>query len=216
MQYLVNSHAAPTTVVACSTRDEFLRILLSDCQQNNSISSASPSPDYTGRSKHPLLIPSIRLLAQSESIFLAFAPTLMHLRAYLSAFTRRKEPQHRKPAFEKPGTFLPTLAIINPMEVHRLAGELSAQGLSRTVALAVDVASQHQMQLVVTEYRGNKSHDMLDVGDRASEDLWDEQVPVLNGSMRFGGADQEWTSRTVRARSVFEHWCSFERMHQSE
>ncbi|KAI9787204.1 MAG: hypothetical protein M1839_003439 [Geoglossum umbratile] len=182
--------AAPTetVLIVCSARETFLYDLLA-CVAIDELTA-----------KHPLLAPTLRLVAAARAVRLAFAPTLHHLRAYLSTF-------HAKPLHVAAISEFPTLALLNPIALHRTLPEYSAQGLSRTFAAAVEAAARSHMRLVVAE---------CTVPDSAQEDggwgtsVWDEQVPLLSGTARgFGGGEKEWTGRTVEIKRVLERWCIF-------
>lgn len=74
------------------------------------------------------------------------------------------------------------------------------------------------MQLVLCEIPVREDSDGRDVGDagegeegegegeRRERDPWSEQVPLLNGSVRFGGEQRVWAGRTVEIRRVAGRW----------
>ena len=49
-------------------------------------------------------------------------------------------------------------------------------------------------------------------GDGGELDAWMEQVPVLSGSVRFGGDERVWAGRTVAVGRVVGRWCRFVRV----
>ena len=49
-------------------------------------------------------------------------------------------------------------------------------------------------------------------GDGGGLDAWMEQVPVLSGSVRFGGDERVWAGRTVEVGRVVGRWCRFVRV----
>ncbi|KAH0562290.1 hypothetical protein GP486_003008 [Trichoglossum hirsutum] len=186
--------SAPTTLVACSTREAFLHDL---------VACVADAQDTTGQQQQQqqLLVPTLHLISTSRSVRLVFTPTLHHLRAYLSTFPANAA----LPATSEP----PTLAVLNPIALHRPLPDFSAQGLSRTFAAAVDAAARSHMRLVVAECPVSPSSAQVADGG-VGESVWDEQVPLLSGTLRgFGGEEKGWTGRTVMIRRVLERWCVF-------
>ncbi|KAI9862104.1 MAG: hypothetical protein M1813_004879 [Trichoglossum hirsutum] len=195
LDYVLTQLSAPTTtttLIVCSTREAFLHEILA---------CLAHAQDKT---RHQLLVPTLHLISTSRSVRLAFTPTLHHLRAYLSTFPARTSSNALPAASE-----FPTLAILNHVALHRSLPDFSAQGLSRTFAAAVEAAARSRMRLVVAEYLVSQSS--AEDGDGGvRESVWDEQVPLLNGTVRgFGGEEKGWTGRTVKIRRVLERWCIF-------
>jgi hypothetical protein len=199
LDYLLTHLPAPTktTLIVCSTRETFLHELLA-C-----VTSSARGGDEPGTTKHPLLVPTLRLISASRAVQLAFTPTLHHLRAYLSVFHAKNPPA-------PPDTReFPTLALLNPISVHRSLPEFSAQGLSRTFAAAVEAAARSRMRLVVAECTEPNTVQEGD-GSGVSKCVWDEQVPLLSGTVRGSGSEEKgWTGRTVKIKRVLERWCLF-------
>ncbi|KAI9772548.1 MAG: hypothetical protein M1840_000753 [Geoglossum simile] len=191
LEYLLTHLSSPTktTLIVCSTRETFLHELLA-CVTS-------------GSTRHALVVPTLHLISASRAVQLAFTPTLHHLRAYLSIFPRQKPPT------APDSSEFPTLALLNPISVHRSLPEFSAQGLSRTFAVAVDAAARSRMRLVVAECAEPNSAQEGD-GGGVSKSVWDEQVPLLSGTVRgFGSEEKGWTGRTVKIKRVLERWCLF-------
>lgn len=44
------------------------------------------------------------------------------------------------------------------------------------------------------------------------DDPWKEQVPLLNGSIRFGGEERVWAGKTIEVGSIVAKWCKFVRL----
>ncbi|KAI9880603.1 MAG: hypothetical protein M1830_001954 [Pleopsidium flavum] len=133
----------------------------------------------------------------------------------------------------------PLLALLNPLELHRSTPHFSAQGLSRTFAAAVEVARREGMGVLVCECPvplENQVDEDVEVrddeegeeevgrregrdigngngnGDRSGSgggDPWEARVPLLNGTVRFGGEERVWAGRSVSCRRVVERWCVF-------
>ena len=96
------------------------------------------------------------------------------------------------------------LVIWGLASLHRSTVEDSAQGLCRTLAAAVETAKGNGQRLVLAE-----EGIALDGGVGSSGDPWEEQVPLLSGSVRFGGEERVWAGRTVEVRKVVGRWCRF-------
>ena len=114
-------------------------------------------------------------------------------------------------AAAKPGSLRrPMLAVWGLVGLHRLTGEYSAQGLSRSLGAAVERAEGCGQRLVLGEEEAG-SVDGGGVGGGGG-DPWREQVPLLSGSVRFGGEDRVWAGKTVEVKRVVGRWCRFVRV----
>ena len=215
LAHLLEQHAPPSTLIVCSTREFFLEGLLIELRQESQVLTAS-SQNEIQTSHHSFLSPTLHLIAMSKSIGLAFTPTLPHLRAYLATYAHPKTSLNEQIVYEKPGTQIPTLAILDPITLHRPTSDFSAQGLSRTFALLVDTAAREGMQLLVMECDSIPEDEEMrsndDGASRTQRDPWSEQVPLLNGSIRFGGEERLWAGRTVEVRKVVSRWFRLETM----
>ena len=139
---------------------------------------------------------------------LAFAPTLPHLRAYIATYTADVKLKSSASNSTKPGSQYPILAIWGLANLHRSTAEHSAQGLSRSLAAAVETAKLNGQRLVLAEaiaLDGDVEYEGIDSGG----DPWKEQVPLLSGSVRFGGGDRMWAGKTVEVKRVVGRWCRF-------
>ena len=213
INYLLQHHKPPTTLVVCSTREAFLQDLLQDCLDSDQITSPTVELHHSASCTHPLLIPTIHLLAMSQSIKVAFVPTISHLRAYLAACSSIESTGSAPTTCIKPGFGQPILALLNPLKLHHSTSEFSAQGLSRTFALAVEAAALLRTRLVVAETSLNGTDKDCDVGNGGTtspRSPWSEEVPILNSSIRSGSGDRVWAGRTVELRQVAERWFMFE------
>lgn len=97
------------------------------------------------------------------------------------------------------------LAIWGLANLHRSTAEHSAQGLSRSLAAAVETAKFNGQRLVLAEsaaLNGEVEYDGIG-------NPWKEQVPLLSGSVRFGGEDRVWAGKTVEVERVVARWCRF-------
>ncbi|KAI9779383.1 MAG: hypothetical protein M1816_003586 [Peltula sp. TS41687] len=96
-------------------------------------------------------------------------------------------------------------ALFDLAALHRPTLEFSAQGIGRTLAVAVEVAARVKARLVIAESRG----DLPDVDKPRT--FWEERVPLLSTTLRtMGNADRGFMSRTVAMRKVMGQWCVFE------
>jgi hypothetical protein len=180
----------------------------------------------------PLLVPSLRLLSDSEYIEVAFVPTLPALLAMLSIYdgyqmSENKEAEH----FSTGRSAIGTLALLFPLQLHEDTASNSAQGLSCTIASAVDASIRVNERLIIVEpiqpittshYADEQQDENLSQEDDGMPicesleqtyeqlDPWDRHVPILNiTSSRFGAGERGWVGRTVALKTVAKQWCTF-------
>ncbi|KAL8686473.1 MAG: hypothetical protein Q9218_007079 [Villophora microphyllina] len=205
IEYVLQYHEAPTTVVVCSSRDTFVENLRSLLY----VADEQPESPMTGES-HPLLVPTIHQLATSRTIKLAFAPTLPHLRAYLASYAPEEGPDHVPAALAKPHSGFSMLAVYGFLSLHRSTTEYALQGLSRSLAIAVEAAETWGMQLVLIEDPNDWDLELPEQADEAetrpARDIWKEQVPLLNSSIALSD-DRAWAGRIVNTGAVVSKWC---------
>lgn len=96
------------------------------------------------------------------------------------------------------------MAILDPLALHIPTSEFSAQGLSRTLAAAVEVADRGGMDLVLCECT-------RDVGDAVGSGnmFWQTQVPLLNSSVRIGDESTSHRGGGVPVKRVVQRWFEF-------
>lgn len=205
LEYLLQYHATPTTAVVCSEHETFLAELHYAVNQDI-------EGECEQSCEHQLMNPTIHQLATSRTVNLVFTPTLPHLRAYLAIFRSRAQP-YMHSVLQNTGQRAPMLAIYGLLELHHPTSELSAQGLSRTFAIAAEAARMARMKLVIVESsRMNPSGESLapsEINGGVAIDPWKVQIALLNGSARLGGEDRVWTGRTIEAARVAARWCKF-------
>ena len=208
--YILDKHTSPSIIVICATKEDFVENLLDHFNQSSA--GSFQGPDMTG-SEHPLLIPTLHLLSKSCTIQLAYTPTLQHLRAYLATYTPKRTTSNEHPVHDRPGTYEPILALLNPLALHRSTSEFSAQGLSRTFAIAVEAAARANMQLLVTECKSVPEDDPMQSNEnevsQTDTDPWAERVSLLSDSIRSAGDDRIWAGRTVEVGKIISRWCRF-------
>lgn len=213
VHFILRHHTTPTTLVICSSREAFVQELqacidYTHPREPTADSSDELSPDGTDPPLHPLLIPTIHLIANSRSVSLAFVPTLPHLRAYLATYTPDVKPESSPSTTTKLGSQYPMLAVWGLVNLHRSTAEHSAQGLSRSLAVAVETAKLNGQRLVLAESRaldGGVEYE----GIGSEREPWKEEVPLLSGSVRFGGEDRVWAGKRVEVERVVGRWCGF-------
>ena len=209
---LVNSHANPSTLIVCGTECDFIETLLHDLRAP--LESREGTAELSPYQEHMIVTPTLHLLAKSQSLRIAYVPTLPHLRAYLATFCQKPTMFEPPKIFEKPGSLSPTIALLNPLMLHRHTGDLSAQGLSRTFSLAVEAANREGLQLVMTEIGQNL--DSADTPDSSGANIegsnnpWQENVPLLNSSLRFRGEERAWAGKTIKVGQIASRWYEFE------
>lgn len=203
-----------TTIVVCASRSAFLARLQGELQEQLSTPPTNTDEGNDNLLSSTFLFPSLHLLATSRRVHLAFTPTLPHLRAYLAAFNAPKTPTTAP--FEDQSMSM--LLILSLVDLHRSTSEYSAQGISRTLAIAVEAAELAGMKLVLGEYSREENQEdvggehvdgRLGASSSARQDLWEEQIPILSGSIRFRNDEGLRLGRTVSLGRVLGRWCRF-------
>ncbi|KAL5341668.1 hypothetical protein BJX70DRAFT_42960 [Aspergillus crustosus] len=190
LQYILDQERNFIILIVCASRETFLEQLLASVNLQST----------EGSGHHLLLTKTLGMLSRSRNVRTVFCPTLEHLRAYLSTGI-----QGRLPASEDNQQPRHLLAILNLLSLHLSTREFSAQGLSRTLANAVEVSSGTILDVVLCECR-----DALDSSDtERGEALWYVDVPLLSNSLRSGTEGNSWTGRAVPVKRVVQRWFRF-------
>lgn len=187
------------TLICCACRSDFLADLQGKLNSN------------------ALLSPTLQLLATSRKVQLAFTPTLPHLRAYLAALNLRTNHNVAWLDCPQPRFLKQILVILGLVNLHRPSSEHSAQGISRTLAIAVEAARLAGVKLVLGEFCEKVNNEEVNgIHDGATgnsnwvqQDQWTEQIPILSGSVRFGNNEGLRTGSTVNVGKVLGRWCRF-------
>ena len=208
--HLVHNHAAPSILIVCGTQETLLENVLHDLR---SLSTSNEGPEPIPQPEHALLTPTLHLLAKATTLRMAYVPSLPHLRAYLATFSAQHDASKPSNTSKKTASSTPTMALLNPLALHRSTGDLTAQGLNRTISLAVEAAHRQSMQLVMVDM-GHEQQSGEEPGASTSNvgepsDPWDERIPLLNSSLRFKGEERAWAGKTVKIGQVAERWCKF-------
>lgn len=209
IETVLRYHRPPTTIIVCSSREAFLESLYLSLQTNHSTED-SPEHGGTDDSPHPLLLPTIHQLATSRTIDIAFAPTLPHLRAYLASYIPASDSTSTSTAFDKSASRVAMLVVYGLLDLHRATTEYSGQGLSRTLAVAVEAANVRGMRLTLVEApespEAPANEPVIGVETTTPRSPWGDQIPLLNGSLTLSN-DRAWAGRTVGVGAVIARWC---------
>ncbi|KAL8645013.1 MAG: hypothetical protein Q9210_006951 [Variospora velana] len=213
IDYILQNHEAPTTMVICSSREAFLVGLQSSMQADN-LNEITVDSGPLDASIHPLLIPTIHQLAASSSIATAFTPSLLHLRAYLACYAPARDPEPTSNTLARRGSQSAMLVIYGLLKLHRDTTEYSVQGLSRSLVIAVEAANTWQMRLTLVEpledTQPSAPEPIMETEAVSPPDPWSEQVPLLNSSL-VPTNGSTWAGRTVEVGAVVARWCSITR-----
>lgn len=203
LRHVLDHHAPPSTLIICSSKADFLQSLQPSNGTDATVDGRDDSEDEqrsaeespAEQTEH--FAPTLRLLSTSRTLKLAFCPDITHLRAYLACLctdnSNDSTQEHEKDGALRMPDAVPTLAILNPIELHRPTSAFSAQGLNRSFSIAIDAAYRNRLKLVLAE---------------TVSQTWDEELSILNvTNKRLGDLA---VGRTVTAKAVAERWCSFE------
>lgn len=219
IDYILKAPTAPTTLVICASRESFLRQLQVDVQTAPLVSSHLDENNDT-TAIHRLLIPTIHLLAATRSIRLSFTPSLPRLRAYLATFESIAETDTHPAGYQTQDSLSPVLVILGLIALHHSTSEYSAQGLSRSVAIAVEAASTTKMKLILAELRkDNQNENSIadnEIIDGGRRDPWEEQIPLLNGSTGFANEERVRAGRTISIGRVIGRWFKFKTLNAED
>lgn len=200
------------TLIACCSRSYFLEQLVEHTQPD----LHAPEDDYEPPSerpadadeegdeslklpprKNPLLLPTIKLIAASSHVKLAFCPTIPIFRAYLSTLPVRAASDDTRP---------PKIVILNMLAVHHGTSEFTVQGLSRSFSMIASMNHVFRGRVELLECTDND--DLLGTG--GSSNPWNAEVPLLSGSIKIGDAGQGFARRTVSISRFADRWFNFE------
>lgn len=224
VNFILHETNSSTTVVICSTRERFLEQLVasvssqlqeheqhrvSENESSSLLEVDQPSPIKPPTTAESLLSNTIGSIASSQRVKLVFCPSLAHLRACISTFQLRPSHSNIDPKKQDAGRQRPVIAILDFLAVHYMSTQFSAQGLSQTLALAVETAARTDSTILLCE-----CNDAVNSGDRDhGPRLWDLHVPLLNGgTIRSDNerASSSWSGRHVTVRQVAQRWFKFE------
>ena len=166
----------------------------------------------------------------SRTVKVVFCPDITHLRAYLATYTLRSADDTATDMVLDSGDRKRILAVLNLVRLHRPTSAFSAQGLNRTLSIAVEAAYHANCQLLIAECSGPEVSEGVIVVEDAMESamdadtadqtmprsLWDEEVSILNVTTKsFGAGERGWVGRTMKLRTIAQRWCTFEELRPS-
>ena len=209
IEFVLKSNTVSATMVICALRETFLENLRDDILRKRPADFAGSPSNHDNSEPYTFPIPSVHLLATSKKAQLAFVPTLSHLRAYLACFQPTRDSARAE--CPRTGCRTPLLVIHGLVALHRSTRQHSAQGVSRTVALAVEAANLADMKLILAEPQydvGNERSAVSDIlSSCAPHDPWEEQIPLLNNSVRLINDEITGHGRTINVRRIITKWC---------
>jgi len=236
IQHLLSHHAPPTNLIVCSSQDSFLQQLLAstahekdDYRQEAENEALDPvNVSRIAAQSHSLLIPTIYQLSTSRTITVTFCATLAQLQAYIGTYSLKKPPGAAEEKTDSSKNGAPTLALLNPLQLHHNTSSFSAQGLSRTFASAVEAATRRSQQLVIAECPSRTPAEAVHSSvpstqaeedevmelireETGGADPWEQEVSILNVTTKsFGVGERGWVGRTVQVKRIVGRWCVFE------
>ena len=151
LKRISEKHKTPTTIVICSTREEFihnLNIAVARAQESSNNADKEASRDFFS--------PSLMFLAGAQSVTLAFCPSLSSLHAYLSVYQAKAQnccEGVNSDSFDN-SECLPTLALLNPISLFSDdSSRFSAHSVGKFFASAYEAAARAKQDLIVAECR---------------------------------------------------------------
>jgi hypothetical protein len=225
VEYVLDTHKAPSLIVYCGTKDDFIyELLQGPSLRTGDVANEQDRLPANSTSVDAWAVPTLRLLASSRMVKMVFCPDITHLRAYLATL-RFKERTHPGDDDAEGGKQGRLLVLLNPIRLHRPTSAFSAQGLNRTFSAAVEAAHHAGSKLVIAECEEpvpsglEDAHNDTDQDDHqaravtVASDVWDEEVSILNVTTKsFGVGDRGWVGRTVKLSQIAARWCTFENL----
>jgi hypothetical protein len=236
LQNLLDNHATPTNLIICSSEADFVRELHASTEYEKAQEAQEAEADGLDPARvqriatrtHPLAVPTIHQIYTSRTVDVTFCETLAQLQAYLAVHGLKNAETSSEGETISEGDGRrrdnpPMLILLNAIKLHRGTASFSTQGLSRTLASAVEAAYRARQKLVLVECSPHLpvtsnddmdteggDEDMLDTVEEQKKDIWEEQLAILNVTTKsFGAGERGWVGRTVRIRRVVERWCVF-------
>ena len=161
LQWILKAQAAPTTVVVCSSREAFLKDLTKAVRTKNQDVNTSDG-------LYDLNMPILGILAEAQSIQLAFCPSVLSLYAYLSVFSNKMHEIYKNTSANTLDEVSRSaiLALVNPISLlQESSSHYSARGFGKLVASAFEAAARRNQSLVIVEYEpvhdNKQQHDFV-------------------------------------------------------
>ena len=202
-------------LLICSSREDFLKHVLDDGTRSHQQTNLLLSEISCSKAPDEILLPTLHLLAQARNISLVYTPSVNHLRAALEDIAYYKT--HLSPRAST-GKFpaATALAIVDSLAVHKLSGEFSAQGLSRTYALATEAAFKASLDLQLVDldrHTEQGSTPMSSYGNEAQGSAWNQAIPLLTSNTRAMG-HQGWAEKSVPYCRIVQTWFKLSSSHE--
>lgn len=221
---LVDHHATPTNLIVCSSRDHFEKHLLYcleasrgteplapgafqdgglGMEEDQDQDQASPAPPTDA---DDFLVPTLHNLFTTSTVRLTFCANLESLRAHLSSLTVKSPDPPALSSSAESTSFgrtdaYPILALLSPIALHKETTSFSAQGLSRTLAIAVDAAAFRKRKLIIAECPA--PHHLL----QRPNDAWMEDEELVGAGLisdTEGEGDEETKMEDARGGPVVD------------
>ncbi|KAM3513364.1 hypothetical protein MY11210_002945 [Beauveria gryllotalpidicola] len=202
----------PTTVLICASRPDFLHAAVSELHDTPAPSSSS---SLSTSSPPDVLSATLARLATSRHIRVAFAPSVVHLRAYLSVFpatkpvpapppVQQQQQQQKTPAL---------LLVYGFLDVHRDGSEWSAQGIGCSAACVVEAAKRGGLLAALMEPTGWGEDGGGGGGEQQDGETgwaaYEEQIPLLSTTASVR-EDRTWGVPCTSARTILQRWFTFD------
>ncbi|KAF2102872.1 hypothetical protein NA57DRAFT_52418 [Rhizodiscina lignyota] len=217
VEHLVDNHSTSSTFIVCTSRESFcqhlLRALESEPKSDHQRSTESVAGEQvlgdqgaqvSGKDAKDLISPTLYRLAMTRTLKVAFCTTLPMLRAYLSSHGLQQPASKPTQPSVMTGARVPLLAILNPLAVHQDTSSWSAQGLSRTIASAVEAAKRAAQELILFEepgYGANPTQEHSD--ERNAQDM--EWIPThAEGDAAIQTDQSTRTEPDIASKSVWD------------
>ncbi|QDS73294.1 hypothetical protein FKW77_005752 [Venturia effusa] len=222
IQRILDNHTTPTNLIVGSSEADFLQDLHASteyekAQQAHEAEAEGLDPAKAQRiasRTHPLAVPAIYQISTSKTVAVIFCETLARLQAQLAVHGIRKT-ERIEDKDNREGKDPPTLALLNAVHLHRGTSSFSVQGLSRTLASAVEAAHRSRQKLVLLEYPSHVpsitdqdmdaesgDEDMLDTVEDQGKHIWEEELAILNVATKSFGAESIPRPRLIRDPST--------------
>jgi hypothetical protein len=206
LQEILKNETHSTTLIVCSNRwNSVEQLIPSLIQEPATLNAAGDNIDenefLANAHTHPLLVPTLQLIANSKRVKLVFCPSIDSLRAFMSTLTASVQAKSHPRA---------SLVVVDLILLHHGTSEFSVQGLMRSLSSAVESAARSQMDLQLCECKDTFDLQNPDRGPK----LWDAQAPLLSGSVKLRSEDAGWSRKMVSVRTIASRWFEFERQQE--
>lgn len=198
--HLLENEILPTIVIFCGSRESLLEELLS----STTLQSPDAEDEQSGVGLSLLLTNTIELLALTPSIKIVYVESILHARAYLSTLDGQLDHFEFNVASQRP-----TLAIWGLIHAHKMTSEYTAQGVFRSLSLAIDAAHYTCRGLVVAECslidgrtRDEEEPNVTDAG------FWEQRIPLLNQSIKLDRDRRQLAGQGIAIRDIVRKWCT--------